>query len=194
MKSDATQPCGMSPTKRGCRGSRPTTSAHWFHASGTATGEEECEQLLRALAPAEAHERADVAQLVGRVVAPMPCGRRAGRRIRASSARRSTSQPAGGQSAWRSPPGASAIVRRRRIEVAESADAGQVVDARARRWLAAIDAARSCRNSSRCAADRVRRCGVAERRRDLDRARRSPRAPRSRPSTSAPAWPNSPRG
>ena len=69
-KSEATQPCGMSPMKRGARGSRPDHFRPLVPGRGPPVGHEEIEQIVGAVAPAEADEGADVAPFVGRVGLP----------------------------------------------------------------------------------------------------------------------------
>ncbi len=98
---------------------------------GSPAGHEERQQLVRTLAPSEAHERAHVAQLVRRVVlpwlvavapidelAPVPLERRP------QQLRRNRARVSGRRQCDR---------RRRRIEVPELRCAGQIVDAVRRR-------------------------------------------------------------
>ena len=109
MKLEPTQVCGMSPMKRGADASRQTTSAHWFHAGGRWPAEQDVEQVERALALAEAHEGADVAQLVGRVaVVALRPGLLAFAAHARSSARRCAAARRSGRCAC-SPPRVSAI-------------------------------------------------------------------------------------
>jgi len=70
MKSEATHPCGMSPMKRGWRASRPTTSATGSLGRPPVVQEIIEQTAGRARRPAEAHERANNAQLVRRVRVP----------------------------------------------------------------------------------------------------------------------------
>ena len=87
----------------------PTTSAHWCQAAGRRSLEEELEQrLVRAIALAQPHERADGAPLVGRVAVPRPCrSRRSANFAPVSLERAVAARP---RQAAGSPPGASATV------------------------------------------------------------------------------------
>ncbi len=175
---------------RACRGSRPTTSAHWFHAAGRRSPKKKREQLLRAIAPAQANERAYHAQLVRRVLFPRLCavapidelapvalvGAHHQRRTEAAWRRprartRSRSRSGRSRRARRRPAGMRCRARRPLGEASRPGRAG-------------IGRARPQDGPPRRPCLALLRCRSR---------RRSPSAPRSRPSTSASASASNPR-